>query len=188
MTHHRAGAYAPETSCRAGANEKPDGRDVAMPRPPAISERALIGDLRTAAQTWSTVQDQTGGKQDGLSFRAIRRPLPAPRAAHTLDRQTRPRRRSVQHLSPAVAWHYLPPVCDLDLRYRLHPRRRRHRLRLVLGDSRRPARHQPLDGQLHPTQPDPRGTVNAGSHGRDLPWHGSTRNSVTRRTTDGGEP
>ena len=30
-------------------------------------------------------------------------------------------------------------------------------LRLVLGDPRRPARHRPLVGQLHPTQPDPRG-------------------------------
>ena len=43
------------------------------------------------------------------------------------------------------------------------PRRRPHRFRLVLGDSRRPARHQPLDGQLHPAKPDPRGTVNLGS-------------------------
>jgi hypothetical protein len=110
---------------------------------------------------------RTGGKQDGLSIRATRGPLPAPRTDHTLDRQTGPRRCGVQHLSPAAAGLHLPPVCHPDLRYRLHPRRRPHRLRLVLGDSRRPARHQPLDGQLHPTQPDPRGTVNAGNHGME---------------------
>src|SRR5215208_3519688 len=187
MTHHRAWAYAPEASCRAGASEKADRRDVAMDRHPAISEHGLIGGLHPATLTWSTVQDQTGGKQDGLSIRATRRPLPAPRAAHSLDRQTGPRRCGVQYLSPAAAWLHLPPVCDPDLRYRLHPRCRRHRLRLVLGDSRLVARHQPLDGQLHPTQPAPRGTVNAGNHGRDLPWHGGRRHSVTRRTTDGGE-
>src|ERR671917_1361691 len=113
MTHHRAGAYAPETSCRAQANEKPDRRDVAMDRHPAISEHVLIGGLHPATLTWSTVQDQTGGKQDGLSIRATRRPLPAPRTTHTLDRQTGPRRCGVQHLSPAVTWHYLSPVCDL---------------------------------------------------------------------------
>ena len=33
----------------------------------------------------------------------------------------------------------------------------------------------------------PGGTVNADNHGRDLPGHGGGRNSVTRRTTDGGE-
>jgi hypothetical protein len=54
-------------------------------------------------------------------------------------------------------------------------------------DSRRPARHRSLDGQLHPTQPDPRGKVNAGNHSRDLPGQGGGSNSVTRRTTDGGE-
>jgi hypothetical protein len=46
MTHHRAGAYAPETSCRAGANKRktgPKGRS-AMNRHPAGSEGGLIGD------------------------------------------------------------------------------------------------------------------------------------------------
>jgi hypothetical protein len=88
---------------------------------------------------------------------------------------------------PFATLIYVIVYTPADLRYRLHPRYRPHRLRLVLGDSRRPARHQPLDGKLHPTQPDPRGTVNAGNHGRDLPVHGDGRNSVTRRTTDGGE-
>ena len=38
MTHHRGGAYAPEVSCGAGANEKPDRKDAAMNRHPAGSE------------------------------------------------------------------------------------------------------------------------------------------------------
>src|SRR5215218_10383311 len=122
--------------------------------------------------TWWTWQNQTGGNEDGLFVRDVWWALPAPSAAHTLDRQTGPRRCGVQHLSPAAAWHHLPAVCDPDLRFRLHPRRRPHRLRLVLGDSRLVARHQPLDGQLHPTQPDPGGTVNAGNHSRDLPDNG----------------
>ena len=41
MTHHRAGAYAPEVSCRAGANGKPDGKDAAMNHHPAGSEDSL---------------------------------------------------------------------------------------------------------------------------------------------------
>jgi hypothetical protein len=41
MTHHRAGAYAPEVSCRAGANEKPDRKDAAMNGHPAGSEDGL---------------------------------------------------------------------------------------------------------------------------------------------------
>jgi hypothetical protein len=45
MTHHRAGAYAPEASCRAAANKrKPDRKDAAMNRHPAGSEGGLIGD------------------------------------------------------------------------------------------------------------------------------------------------
>ena len=40
-------------------------------------------------------------------------------------------------------------------------------------DSRRPARHRSLDGQLYPTQPDPRGKVNADNHGKDLYGHGA---------------
>jgi hypothetical protein len=43
MTHHRAGAYAREAWCRAGANKKPVRRDVAMDRRPAISEHGLVG-------------------------------------------------------------------------------------------------------------------------------------------------
>jgi hypothetical protein len=49
MTHHRAGAYAPEASCRAGAIDKPDRKDAAMNRHPAGSE----GGLRVA---WSTTR------------------------------------------------------------------------------------------------------------------------------------
>jgi hypothetical protein len=49
MTHHRAWAYAPEASCRAGAHVKPDQKDVAMDRRPAISEHGLIGNLHPAA-------------------------------------------------------------------------------------------------------------------------------------------
>jgi hypothetical protein len=41
MMHHRAGAYAPEASCRAGANEKPDRKDAAMNRHPDGSEDSL---------------------------------------------------------------------------------------------------------------------------------------------------
>ena len=41
MTHHRAGAYAPEVSCRAGANEKPGRKDAAMNRHHAGSEDSL---------------------------------------------------------------------------------------------------------------------------------------------------
>ena len=48
MTYHRAGAYAPEASCRAGANEKPDRKDAAMNRHPAGSEDGLIGDPHKA--------------------------------------------------------------------------------------------------------------------------------------------
>jgi hypothetical protein len=43
MIDHRAGAYAREARCRAGANKKPDCRDVAMDRHPAISEHGLVG-------------------------------------------------------------------------------------------------------------------------------------------------
>ena len=48
MTHHRAGAYAPEVSCRAGANEKPDRKDAAMNRHHTGSEDGLIGDPHKA--------------------------------------------------------------------------------------------------------------------------------------------
>jgi hypothetical protein len=48
MTHHRAGAYAPEVSCRAGANENPDRKDAAMNRHPAGSEDGPIGDPHKA--------------------------------------------------------------------------------------------------------------------------------------------
>jgi hypothetical protein len=41
MTHHRAGAYAPEVSCRAGANENPGRMDAAMNRHHAGSEDGL---------------------------------------------------------------------------------------------------------------------------------------------------
>src|SRR5829696_9166982 len=133
MTGHLVGPYAPGASCRIGAPTAEGGLDR---------------------------QEVT---LDGLSIRAIRRPLPAPRAARTLDRQTGPRRGGVQHLSPPVARHHLPPLRDPDLCDRLHAGRRPYWFRLVLGDPRRPARHQPLDGQLHPAKPDPRGTVNLGS-------------------------
>src|SRR5215204_7146001 len=144
--------------------------------------------LRLVA-TWWTWQNQTGGNEDGLFVRVVWGTFPAPSPARTLDRQTGPRRRGVQHLSPAAAWHHLSTVCDPDLRFRLHPRRRPHRVRLVLGDSRLVARHQPLDGQLHPTQPGSWGTVRRTqkNYVRDLLGHGGERNSVTRRTTDGGE-
>jgi hypothetical protein len=49
MTHHRAGPYATEASCRAGANEKPDRKDAAMNRHPAGSKGGLIGDPHNAA-------------------------------------------------------------------------------------------------------------------------------------------
>src|SRR5215207_5987791 len=81
--------------------------------PPAISERGLIGDLRTAAQTWWIVQGQTGGNEGGLFVRVVWGTLPAARAAHTLDRQTGPRRCGVQHLSPAAARYHLPPFTTL---------------------------------------------------------------------------
>src|SRR5215208_5277951 len=103
-----------------------------------------------------------GGRQDGLSIRATRRPLSPPRAAHTLDRQAGPRRSGVQHLSPAIAWHHLPPVHDPDLRDRLYAHCGPCGLRLVLGNPRRSARYQPLVGQLHPARPGPRATVNVG--------------------------
>src|SRR5215211_9446306 len=52
---------------------------------------------------------RTGGKQDGLSICATRRPLPAPRAAHSLDRQTGPRRCGVQYLLlPLLGFIFLP--------------------------------------------------------------------------------
>jgi hypothetical protein len=44
---------------------------VAMDRHPSISEDGLIGDLHTAALTLSTVQDQTGGNEDGLFVRDV---------------------------------------------------------------------------------------------------------------------
>src|SRR5215208_6173924 len=89
--------------------------------PPAISERGLIGDLRTAAQTWWIVQGQTGGNEDGLFVRVVWRPFPAARAVGTLDRQTGSRGRGIQHVHLAAAGHHLPPVYDPDLRDRLHP-------------------------------------------------------------------
>jgi hypothetical protein len=50
MTSHRAGAYAPEASCRAGANKRKTGRkDAAMNRHPAGSKGGLIGDSHNAA-------------------------------------------------------------------------------------------------------------------------------------------
>jgi hypothetical protein len=42
-----------------------------MDRHPSISEDGQIGDLHTAALTLSTVQDQTGGNEDGLFVRDV---------------------------------------------------------------------------------------------------------------------
>src|SRR5215213_4880369 len=52
----------------------------------------------------SRSKHRTGGNEDGLFVRVVWGTFPAPSAAHTLDRQTGPRRRGVQHLSPAAAW------------------------------------------------------------------------------------
>src|SRR5215208_2236568 len=155
MTGHLAGAYAPGASCRVGAR---------------TSEGGL---------------DQQGVTLDGLSFRASRRRLPAPRASNSLDRQTSPRRGGVQHLPPPFAWYHLPPLHDTYLRDRLHAGYRPYWFRLVLGDPRRSARHQPLDGQLHPARSDPRGTVNWVARW-EIPGLGGESNTVTRRTIYGG--
>src|SRR5918998_531637 len=142
MTGHLAGAYAPG-SVMHGRRANREGRG----RP-------------------------TGGNEDGLSVRAIRGPLPAPSAARTLDRQAGPRRGGLRHLSPSVARLYLLALRDPDLRDRLHAGRRPHRLRLVLGDPRRPARRRSLDDQLHAEKPDPRGTVRPNPHEQTGPTHG----------------
>ena len=50
MTSHRAGAYAPEASCRAGANKRKTGPKACCDEsPPAGSEGGLIGDPHKAA-------------------------------------------------------------------------------------------------------------------------------------------
>src|SRR5829696_6013005 len=108
---------------------------------------------RVGARTSEGRLDQQGVTLDGLSFRAT----------NSLDRQTGPRRGGVQHLPPAAPGYHLPPLHDTYLRDRLHAGYRPYWFRLVLGDPRRSARHQPLDGQLHPARSDPRGTVNLGS-------------------------
>jgi hypothetical protein len=40
MNHQRARAYAREASCRAGANQKPERREVAMDRRPLLASTA----------------------------------------------------------------------------------------------------------------------------------------------------
>src|SRR5918994_2213893 len=124
--------------------------------PPAFSERGLISDLRTAAQTWWIVQGQTGGNEGGLFVRVVWRPFPEARAVDTLDRQTGPRRCGVQHLSPAAAGHHLPPFYYPYLRDRVRPWRRVDGLGVHLGHHRLVARYRPLGSQLHPARPDTR--------------------------------
>src|SRR5215216_2264291 len=120
--------------------------------PPAISERGLIGDLRTAAQTWWIVQGQTGGNEDGLFVRDVWRPFPAARAVGTLDRQTGSRGRGIQHVHLAAAGHHLPPVHDPDLRDRLHPWSRVDGLGVHLGHHRLVARYRPLGEPATPSE------------------------------------
>src|SRR5215213_4412771 len=121
--------------------------------PPAISERGLIGDLRTAAQTWWIVQGQTGGNEDGLFVRDVWRPVPAARAVGTVDRQTGPRRRGIQHVHLAAARHHLPPFYYTYLRDRICPWRRVDGLVVHLGHHRLAARYRPLERRLHPAEP-----------------------------------
>src|SRR5687767_8652788 len=104
--------------------------------------------------TWWTLQNQTGGNEDGLFVRVVWRVVPAARAVDTLDRQAGPRRRGICHVYIAVARHYLPPVYDPDLRDRVHPWRRVDGLGVHLGHHRLVARYRPLGSQLHPARPD----------------------------------
>src|SRR5215204_1399570 len=147
--------------------EHPRNRIEGMLRgsPPAISERGLIGDLRTAAQTWWIVQGQTGGNEGGLFARVV----------DTLDRQTGPRRCGVQHLSPAAARHHLPPFYYPYLRDRVRPWRRVDGLRVHLGHHRLVARYRPLGSRLHPARPDTRAKMS----------HRQRRQTATKR--EGGD-
>src|SRR5215216_1073924 len=110
--------------------------------PPAISERGLIGDLRTAAQTWWIVQGQTGGNEDGLFVRDVWRPFPAARATDPVDRQAGPRRCGIHHVHLATAWDHLPPFYDPDLRDRVYPWRRVDGFGGFLGHHRLVARYR----------------------------------------------
>src|SRR5215203_623542 len=156
MTYHRAGAYAQEASYRAGANKRNGSEGCCDGSPPSINEDGLIGDLHTAALTLSTVQDQTGGNEDGLFVRVVWGTFPAARAADPLDRQAGPRRRGIQHVHLAAARHHLPPFYDPDLRDRVCPWRRVDGMGIHLGHHRLIARYRPLGSQLHPARPDTR--------------------------------
>src|SRR5829696_1104428 len=115
--------------------------------------------------------------KDGLSIRLVRGALPTTRTVHYLDFAARLRLCSFRLVHLAASRHHLLPLCDPDLRASLHTRNRGDRLGVVLGDSGRAVRHQPLGGQLHPAEPDLRdprnGTLstlglNARTHSREL--------------------
>src|SRR5215211_5449382 len=80
--------------------------------------------LKTVTLTWWTVQDQTGGKENGLFVRNVWGAFPAARAAGPQARQAGPRGRCIRHLHPAAARHHFPPFYDPDLRDRVCPWRR----------------------------------------------------------------
>src|SRR5215212_12138161 len=103
-----------------------------------------------------TVQDQTGGNEDGLFVRDVWRPFPAARATDPVDREASPRRCGIHHVHLATAWHHLPPVYGTDLRDCVCPWRRVDGLGVHLGHHRLVARYRPLGGQLHPARPDTR--------------------------------
>src|SRR5215212_6975872 len=107
------------------------------------------------AMCW-TVQDQTGGNEDGLFVRDVWGTFPAARAAEPLDRQAGPGGGGIQHIHLAAARPHLPPFYYLDLRDRVCPWHRVDGLGVHLGHLRLVARHRPLGGQLHPARPDTR--------------------------------
>src|SRR5829696_8104639 len=127
------------------------------------------------AATWWTLQNQTGGSEDGLFVRVVWWPFPAARAVDTLDRQAGPRRRGVQHVHLAATRHHLPPVYYPDLRDRVCPWRRVDGLGVHLGHHRLVARFKPLGSQLHPARPDTRAKMS----------HRQRRQTATKR--EGGD-
>src|SRR5215211_156843 len=109
--------------------------------------------LKTVTLTWWTVQDQTGGKENGLFVRNVWGAFPAARAAGPLARQAGPRGRCIQHVHPAAARHHFPPFYDPDLRDRVCPWRRADGFGILLGNPRPVARHRPLGSRIHPARP-----------------------------------
>src|SRR5215208_3686778 len=125
-----------------------------------------------------TVQDQTGGNEDGLFVRDVWRPFPATRATDPVDRQAGPRRCGIHHVHLATTRHHLPPFYYPYLRDRVRTWRRVDGLGVHLGDHRLVARPGPLERRLHPAEPGSRGP------GRVNVQLGSTR---TRMIQVGGE-